>query len=71
MSQLKAYSDHNRIAEIEEEISGVQTFLAYWQAVDDPDLLEEAPGRIAMLETDLASLEMEYKVIEEHIRLRP
>ena len=71
MSQLKVYSDHNRIAELSEEMDGIEELIAYWLAVSDPDQLEEAPSQIAVLETDLASLKMEFKVIEEHIKLRP
>ncbi len=60
----------NRLAELSIEIEDVQGFLAYWQAVCDPELLEEAPGRIAMLEVDLASLEIEHKAITDELNQR-
>ena len=60
-----------RIVKLSEEIDDVLEFLAYWRAVTDPEQLEEAPGRIAMLETDLASLKMEYKSFTDDIKAQP
>ena len=61
----------DQLSKLSAEIDEVQGFLAYWQAVSDPEQLEEAPGRIAMLETDLANLEMEYKALVKDIKTQP
>jgi len=55
----------DRAAEMTDEMDTVEGFLLYWLTVEDPDLLEEAPGRIAMLETDLANLKREHKALVE------
>ncbi len=55
----------NRIAELTDEMDTVEGFLLYWLTVEDPDLLEEAPGRIAMYETDLANLKREHRALLE------
>lgn len=55
----------DRAAELTDEMDTVEGFLLYWLTVEDPDLLEEAPGRIAMLETDLANLKREHKALVE------
>lgn len=61
MSLISPYYD--RIAELRSQIDDVEGLIIYWLNVEDPDLLEEAPGRIAVLETDLASLKMEHNVL--------
>lgn len=60
----------DRATELTDEMDTVEGFLLYWQSVEDPDLLEEAPGRIAMLETDLANLKRDYKALIEGINQR-
>jgi len=55
----------DRIAELTDEMDTVEGFLLYWLTVKDPDLQEEAAGRIAVLETDLANLKREHKALVE------
>jgi len=54
-----------RIAELTDEMDTVEGFLLYWLTVEDPELLEEAPGRIAVYETDLANLKREHHALVE------
>ena len=39
---------HDRIAELTDEMDTVEGFLLYWLSVKEPELLEEAPGRIVV-----------------------
>lgn len=55
----------NRIAELTDEMDTVEGFILYWLTVEDPDLLEEAPSRVAVLETDLANLKREHAALVE------
>ncbi len=45
-----------RIVELTREITDVQEQLCFWQSTEDPELMEDAPGRVAVLETDLENL---------------
>ena len=58
----------DRLEKLNDEIVDAQGFLEYWLGVCDPELLEQAPGRIAMLEFDLESLQVEYKAILADIK---
>lgn len=60
-----------RIAELTDEMDTVEGFLLYWLTVEDPELLKEAPGRIAVYETDLANLKREHKALVEGTNQRP
>jgi hypothetical protein len=56
-------SQHDRIAELADEIDTAEGFLLYWQSTEDPDLIEEAGGRIAVYETDLDNLKREHQAL--------
>jgi hypothetical protein len=58
-------SQPDHLAKLADEIDTAEGFLLYWLAVEDPELLEEAPGRIAVLETDLEYLKREHQALVE------
>ncbi len=64
-------SQPDHLAKLTDEIDTTEGFLLYWQTVEDPELLEEAPGRIAVYETDLENLKREHKTVLESINKRP
>jgi hypothetical protein len=45
-----------RIVELTQEIADVQEQILFLQSTEDPELMEDAPSRIAVLETDLENL---------------
>jgi hypothetical protein len=45
-----------RIVELTKQIADVQEQLLFWQTTEYPELVEDAPGRVAVLETDLENL---------------
>lgn len=59
-----------RIRKLDNEVVDSQGLLEYWLGVCDLELLEEAPSRIAMIETDLESLLIERKALLEDIKAR-
>jgi hypothetical protein len=64
-------SQPDHVAKLADEIDTAEEFLLYWLAVEDPELLEEAPGRIAVLETDLENLKREHQALVEGTNQRP
>jgi uncharacterized small protein (DUF1192 family) len=56
----------DRIAQLGDEIADAEDLLAYWLYTEDPTQMEEAPGRIAVLETDLENLKAEREVLTQH-----
>jgi uncharacterized small protein (DUF1192 family) len=56
----------DRIAKLDDEIVDAEDLLAYWLCTEDPTQVEEAPGRIAVLETDLENLRAEREVLTQH-----
>jgi hypothetical protein len=45
-----------RIVELSAQIADVQEQLLFWQTTEYPELMEDAPSRVAVLETDLENL---------------
>ena len=63
-------SQHDRIAKLADEIEDTEALLHCSQHTDDPDLLEEAPGRIVVYETDLENLKREHQALVEEANRR-
>lgn len=60
-------STQDQVTKLDEQIADIKDFIAYWQATDDIEQLEEAPGRIAVLETDLENLTKERKALIQQV----
>lgn len=60
-------STQDQVTKIDEQIADIKDFIAYWQSTDDIEQLEEAPSRIAVLETDLENLTKERKALIQQV----
>ncbi len=63
-------SQHDRIAKLADEIEDTEALLLCLQHTENPELLEEAPGRIAVYETDLENLKREHQDLVEEANRR-